>query len=110
MVTVAGVFTVDPPVGVWLCTVPGVPPLEEQSTLATAADRPDTAWMAPTACAWVDPPTLGTTAVAGPVDTCKFTGVVGGSCVPAAGFCPATSPEPALAEHTDVWFPTVRLA
>ena len=104
-----GLSTV-PAEGLWLCTWPGVPPLDEQSTWVNTGLSPGVDEIALPATVCVSPTTLGTVAEQGPDDTTIFIGVKGGCCVPAAGLCDATLPVDTCWEHADVCDPTVRLA
>ncbi len=87
MVTVwgNGGFSTVPAEGLWLCTWPAVPPLEEQSTCVNVGFRPGVPEIALPAALCESPTTLGTVAEQGPVDTTRLTGVFGGCWLPAAG-------------------------
>jgi hypothetical protein len=91
-----------PAEGLWLSTVPGTPPLCEQSTCVKAGVRPGVLEMAPLATACVSVMTLGTVAEQGPEEMTRFIGVFGGCWVPAAGFCEATLPVDTCCEHAVV--------
>jgi hypothetical protein len=62
MVTFCGGVTSDPAEGLCVWTVPGVPPLDEQSTWVNEGVSPGVAEIAELAAACVSPTTLGTVA------------------------------------------------
>ncbi len=111
MVTVwgNGGFSTVPAPGLWLCTWPAVPPLEEQSTCVNVGFSPGVLEIAVPAADCESPTTFGTVAEHGPFDTTMLTGVFGGCWVPAAGVWEATFPAETCCEQAELCVPTVRL-
>jgi hypothetical protein len=104
-----GLSTV-PADGFWVWTVPGVPPVCEQSTMVNTDVSPGVAVMAAPAEPWVSLTTLGTVAEHGPFEMTRLIGVAGCTCVPAVGVWEATLLAETCCEHADVCVPTVRLS
>jgi hypothetical protein len=97
-----------PAEGLWLCTMPGLPPVCEQSTVVTAEVRPGVAAIAARAPPDESLTTLGTVAEHGPLEMPRLIGVPVGTSVPVAGDWEATSLAGVDCEQADVWVPTVR--
>ena len=90
MLTVVPLFTWEPAPGLWLSTLPGwAPPAQVVSKVVLATSpAPEMAEVA-AAC---DCPTTPGTEMQLPVDTTRFTGVLGWTLAPLAGLCADTTP------------------